>query len=51
MESYDRWVRDATEFRRVHAYIEMNPVRGGLVLRPEDYLWSSAHVDPHPEPG
>ncbi|MBI3695203.1 MAG: transposase [Acidobacteria bacterium] len=41
-ESYDHRVRDETEFRRVRAYVEENPVRAGLVQRPEDYLWSSA---------
>jgi REP element-mobilizing transposase RayT len=42
-ESYDHWVRDEPEWRRISAYIEDNPVRAGLVSRPEDYGWSSAH--------
>jgi REP element-mobilizing transposase RayT len=41
-ESYDRWVRNREEFHRIHAYIELNPVRAGLVAAPEDYPWSSA---------
>jgi REP element-mobilizing transposase RayT len=42
-ESYDHWVRDEAEFNRIVRYIETNPVRAGLVARPEDYIWSSAH--------
>jgi REP element-mobilizing transposase RayT len=41
-ESYDRWVRDEEQGKRIKAYIENNPVKAGLVLRPEDYRWSSA---------
>ena len=41
-ESYDRWVRDSREAERIRAYVENNPVKAGLVLRPEDYQWSSA---------
>ena len=40
-ESYDHWVRDDRELERVVAYIENNPVKAGLVARPEDYAWSS----------
>ena len=42
-ETYDHWVRDVREYARISAYIENNPVKAGLVARPEDYLWSSAH--------
>ncbi len=42
VESYDRLVRDRTEFERIEAYIEMNPVNAGLVKTPEEFLWSSA---------
>ncbi len=45
-ESYDRWVRNDTEFQRIRAYIEENPVRAGLVAAPEDYPWSSAGLKP-----
>jgi len=41
-ESFDRWVRSSTEWRRIRAYIERNPVIAGLVARPEDWPWSSA---------
>ena len=42
-ESYDHWVRGEVEWNRITAYIEGNPVTAGLVLRAEDYPWSSAH--------
>ena len=41
-ESYDHWVRDETEWDRIAAYIEDNPVKAGLVHCAEDYRWSSA---------
>jgi putative transposase len=41
-ESYDHWVRDDLERDRIAAYIENNPVKAGLVMRAEDYAWSSA---------
>ncbi|MGA2589020.1 MAG: transposase [Bryobacteraceae bacterium] len=41
-ESYDRVVRDETEFRRIACYIEMNPVKAGIAATPEEFLWSSA---------
>lgn len=41
-ESYDRLVRNPEEFRRIERYIELNPVRAGLVSSPEDYPWGSA---------
>jgi hypothetical protein len=40
--SYDRWVRDESEWDRIAAYIEDNPVKAGLVRCAEDYRWSSA---------
>ena len=42
-ESYDHWVRNEEEFSRIAAYVEHNPVSAGLVKRPEDWPWSSAH--------
>jgi hypothetical protein len=36
-ESFDHWIRDQAEFERVRLYIENNPVRAGLVVRPRDY--------------
>ena len=41
-ESYDHWVRNETEFHKIVAYIESNPVKAGIVQRPSDYPWSSA---------
>jgi len=41
-ESYDHWVRDEAEWRKIANYIEDNPVKAGLVVRAEDYQWSSA---------
>jgi REP element-mobilizing transposase RayT len=41
-ESYDRLVRNELEFHRIAHYIEMNPVRAGLVTTPEEFPWSSA---------
>jgi len=41
-ESYDHLVRDEAEFRRIHSYIENNPVKAGLVRSAELFPWSSA---------
>ena len=41
-ESYDRLVRDAAEGERIRSYIELNPVRAGLVREAGAYRWSSA---------
>jgi hypothetical protein len=41
-ESYDHWVRDEEELRRIRRYIENNPVRAALCATPEQYPWSSA---------
>jgi putative transposase len=43
-ESFDRWVRNESEFDRIRAYIERNPVKAGFVSDPEDWPWSSAAV-------
>ena len=49
-ESYDRLVRDKTEFQRIADYIEMNPVKCGLAAAPEEFLWSSARpIDNRPQ--
>lgn len=39
----DKRVRTRDEFLAYRHYIHMNPVRAGLVLRPEEYPYSSAH--------
>ena len=41
-ESFDHWARDETEFYRIIAYVENNPVKAGLAGRPEEWRWSSA---------
>ena len=41
-ESYDHWVRNNAELERIVGYIENNPVKAGLVARPEEHRWSSA---------
>ena len=41
-ESFDRWVRNPAESLKIRTYIERNPVTAGLVMRPEDWPWSSA---------
>jgi putative transposase len=41
-ESYDHWVRDDEELRRIIWYVESNPVAAKLCSRPEDWPWSSA---------
>jgi putative transposase len=44
-ESYDRLVRNETEFERIVHYIERNPVTAGLAATPENFPWSSARAD------
>ena len=41
-ESYDHCPRDGTEVVRIVEYLEMNPVKAGLVSKPEDWPFSSA---------
>jgi type I restriction enzyme R subunit/putative DNA methylase len=41
-ETFDHWCRHPEEFARIKHYIEWNPVKAGLVQRPEDWPWSSA---------
>lgn len=41
-ESYDHWVRDQDEMFSIARYIVYNPVKAGLIQRPEDWPWSSA---------
>jgi putative transposase len=41
-ETFDHWVRNDDELHRIQQYIENNPVRAGLVERPQQYRWSSA---------
>lgn len=39
---YDRNVTELSTLQKMIDYIHMNPVRRGLVSRPEDWQWSSA---------
>ncbi len=41
-ESVRQPIRNRTELERIRAYVEWNPVKAGLVARPELYAWSSA---------
>lgn len=40
-ESYDHLIRDDDDHARCVAYTINNPVKAGLCVRPEDWLWSS----------
>jgi REP element-mobilizing transposase RayT len=42
-ESFDHWVRNERELRKIVDYIEYNPVAAGLVGKPEEWRWSSAY--------
>ncbi len=41
-EYWDRYIRDDLDFHTVREYIHQNPVKAGLVQRPEEWVWSSA---------
>jgi putative transposase len=41
-ESYDHLIRHDREFEKIGNYIEVNPVRAGLVREASEYRWSSA---------
>ena len=43
-ETFDHWARNEAETMRIIAYIENNPVKAGLVVRAENYRWSSARI-------
>ncbi|HKT11516.1 MAG TPA: transposase [Terriglobia bacterium] len=38
---FDRVLRTVKEYNRAVEYIHLNPVRRGLVAKPEDWFWSS----------
>ena len=40
---WDRFVRHAREFNDRLAYMHLNPVRKGLVAKPEEWRWSSCN--------
>lgn len=39
-EYYDHFIRNEQEFNNVIRYMEMNPVKAGLVVEPKDWLWT-----------
>jgi REP element-mobilizing transposase RayT len=39
---FDRYIRNEQHFEKTVKYIENNPVKAGLCLRPEDWPYSSA---------
>jgi putative transposase len=45
-ESFDHWVRNSNEFRKIQTYIEYNPVFAGFVSEPTDWRWSTAGTPP-----
>lgn len=43
------WViKDEHHLLEAKEYIESNPVKAGIVIRKEDYIWSSAYRDSSP---
>jgi putative transposase len=47
---FDRIVRNVREYHKTMEYMHLNPVRRGLVSKPEDWLWSSIHSHGGPGP-
>ena len=47
---FDRAVRNVKEYVEKLDYMHLNPVRKGLVTRPEDWPWSSIHCYGGPGP-
>ena len=43
---FDRWARTEAEAYRMRDYIRLNPVRGRLALRWQDYRWTHSEPDP-----
>jgi len=41
---FDRALRTVKEYQETVEYIHLNPLRRGLVKRPEDWKWSSVHA-------
>jgi putative transposase len=44
-ETFDHWVRHVGQLLKIRNYIVNDPVKCGLVSRPQDYRWSSAYKD------
>ncbi|MFT5127459.1 MAG: putative transposase [Rhodothermales bacterium] len=47
-EYWDRYIRDRKHFASAVSYIHENPVKAGLVARPEDWTWSSGSAGGSP---
>jgi len=47
---FDHIVRNVREYQRTMECMHLNPVRRGLVSKPEDWLWSSIHSYGGPGP-
>ena len=47
-ESFDRIIRDEEDWREKYGYIMNNPVKEGLVEKPEDYPWLFVNEDVQP---
>jgi putative transposase len=47
---HDHAIRTVKEFRDALGYMHLNPVRRGLVQKPEDWPWSSVHAFGRPGP-
>lgn len=47
-ESFDRIIRDEDDWREKYGYIMNNPVKAGLVEKPEDYPWLIVNQDIRP---
>ena len=52
-ESFDHWIRNDIELRRIRIYIERNPVTAGLVEQQEDWamMYSAARQSDTATPG
>jgi len=42
---FDRFIRDEKHLASVREYVRNNPVKAGLVEKPEDWPWSSSYED------
>jgi REP element-mobilizing transposase RayT len=47
LDYFDRYIRNAKHFKKSIEYIEDNPVKAGLCLRPSDWPYSSAWFRAH----
>jgi putative transposase len=47
---FDRAIRTVKEYHETIEYVHLNPVRKGMVRRPEDWPWSSIHSYGGPGP-